>query len=579
MNAATLWLMITTSDQELLNLGPLRELPEGEPTLRKAGGQRFACVRRGEVVHVLDDRCPHQGYPLSQGTLASEPSAGQTTDVLTCCWHNWKFELSTGACSFGGEAVRRFPSRVDEEGDVIIDTSRDVDEERQRYGDGIRSNLREGAMGAVMRDALRLTELEEDPRQAAALRGGLEVLARDAAQRAPFGMDHGLAMLADVTGWMFEGRVDRDAAFAAASANVSEPLTHAQERASAPPAQGTPADVLGAFERDDRQAAEGISRHLVRTGQLDALIDDALLPWLGRDLTGYGHGLIFLLKARELIERLTSGRADLESNDGSLAEVIIAALVVSIGWATVESALPGWGPTHKGVREARARGGLPLDAGYVERVLESERSAVEACLARLAEGVSPRALIVGGARAAAERITRFDAAWESREQASVTILHVSHLLTFAEAILSQSSRMQADLRARYAVQLAGFVGKLHAADGEPTRPTLGSSLEDALDRRDLAAALGTAEPSAGHYRAMAEFALHRARVLPIFTAHAVKMTETARRLEHADPESGALYRAALAAVVVPRRPERRFRQTARIASKFLADGRPPLGLY
>jgi hypothetical protein len=37
-------------------------------------------------VHAFDDKCPHQGYPLSQGTVAG--------CVLTCQWHNWKFDLA-----------------------------------------------------------------------------------------------------------------------------------------------------------------------------------------------------------------------------------------------------------------------------------------------------------------------------------------------------------------------------------------------------------------------------------------------------------------------------------------------------
>jgi hypothetical protein len=32
--------------------------------------------------------------------------------VLTCQWHNWKFDLASGDCRFGGEPVRRYPTRV-----------------------------------------------------------------------------------------------------------------------------------------------------------------------------------------------------------------------------------------------------------------------------------------------------------------------------------------------------------------------------------------------------------------------------------------------------------------------------------
>src|SRR5580692_3996554 len=83
------------------DLGPVDSLPIGAPCLRKGpAGERLVCVRReGGAVDVLEDRCPHEGYPLSEGTVKN--------GVLTCKWHNWKFEVATGACRFGEEGVRR----------------------------------------------------------------------------------------------------------------------------------------------------------------------------------------------------------------------------------------------------------------------------------------------------------------------------------------------------------------------------------------------------------------------------------------------------------------------------------------
>src|SRR5260221_814257 len=93
------------NESDWIDLGPLVDFPDGVPVLKKAGNRRFVCVVVDAVVHALDDRCPHQGYPLSQGSVNG--------CVLTCDWHNWKFDLRSGACTFGGEAVRRYPTRVD----------------------------------------------------------------------------------------------------------------------------------------------------------------------------------------------------------------------------------------------------------------------------------------------------------------------------------------------------------------------------------------------------------------------------------------------------------------------------------
>ena len=58
----------------------------------------------GEL-HACNSRCPHEGSPLVEGSLDSGC-------VLTCQWHNWKFELSSGANLYGGEALRIYPVQV-----------------------------------------------------------------------------------------------------------------------------------------------------------------------------------------------------------------------------------------------------------------------------------------------------------------------------------------------------------------------------------------------------------------------------------------------------------------------------------
>lgn len=534
-----------------LNLGEVESLPLDEPTLRKADGRRFVCVRRADGVDVLDDKCPHEGYPLSQGT--------EQDGVLTCNWHNWKFDTATGACQFGGEDVRRFPCRL-EGGEMLVDIRIDESKERRRLSESLARALHEGSLGSAMREALRLEKLDGD------LSGALGVLAGDAARRARYGFDHGLALLADVAGWIEQDLVAAGPGFSAASGWVAEPMVLFAPRERPEPKPGTPADVIAALEEDRRADAEAVARHLVREGNRDALAREALLPWLARDLAGYGHGLIFLLKATELA-------ASFEEH----AEELFGALVHSHSWATLESALPGWRATHAAIREASEGGDADVDDAYEAEVLRSEKDAVRATLERLAAGVSANRLLEVAAAAAAERVWRFDPAWERRPDAPVTILGVSHALTFADAALGLAGEMSPRDRARFAVQAAGFVGKLAKADGEGTQAEPGD-LADGLKRRSLEVALGgTDDPR--FYEIMAEFALHDAFVRPIFAAHAIKLTEACRRLERQVPSRTNTFRAAAVTLVAPRRPERYWGRGAHIAGRFLEDGRPPPGLY
>ena len=53
-------------------------------------------LRADGQIRALDSRCPHMGYPLSQGTIKD--------GVLRCHWHHWRFDLayyisSTPICS------------------------------------------------------------------------------------------------------------------------------------------------------------------------------------------------------------------------------------------------------------------------------------------------------------------------------------------------------------------------------------------------------------------------------------------------------------------------------------------------
>ena len=51
-------------------------------------GERLLVVRHEHGVCVYRDRCPHQGHPLSEGTLAD--------GVLTCRLHRHTFDAVTG---------------------------------------------------------------------------------------------------------------------------------------------------------------------------------------------------------------------------------------------------------------------------------------------------------------------------------------------------------------------------------------------------------------------------------------------------------------------------------------------------
>src|ERR1700739_1473352 len=69
--------------------------------LVRCGGKQVLVISDEDRLFAIANRCPHEGYPLSEGTLG--PGC-----VLTCNWHNWKFDLATGAALVGRDPVRAY---------------------------------------------------------------------------------------------------------------------------------------------------------------------------------------------------------------------------------------------------------------------------------------------------------------------------------------------------------------------------------------------------------------------------------------------------------------------------------------
>jgi nitrite reductase (NADH) small subunit len=100
-----------------VTIGPLSAIPPGEGRSFVADGEKIAvfCTRGGKVFAVQAE-CPHRGGPLADGLL------GGTT--LICPLHGWKFDLTTGNPLMGECAIKTFPVRVDQTGQIVVDLDR-----------------------------------------------------------------------------------------------------------------------------------------------------------------------------------------------------------------------------------------------------------------------------------------------------------------------------------------------------------------------------------------------------------------------------------------------------------------------
>ena len=64
------------------------ELPAGRGLCVTIDGVEVGLFRANGRVFAMENRCPHAGIPLSEGTLRGS--------VVTCRAHGWAFDLRTG---------------------------------------------------------------------------------------------------------------------------------------------------------------------------------------------------------------------------------------------------------------------------------------------------------------------------------------------------------------------------------------------------------------------------------------------------------------------------------------------------
>ena len=74
-------------------------------TVFRLDGRQIALFHTRKGVYACNNRCPHEGYPLREGTLDEEC-------LLTCNWHNWKFDLETGDNQRDGDRLRIYPVEI-----------------------------------------------------------------------------------------------------------------------------------------------------------------------------------------------------------------------------------------------------------------------------------------------------------------------------------------------------------------------------------------------------------------------------------------------------------------------------------
>ncbi len=99
--------------------GTLADLQKAGQLLTKVGTVPVVVFWHDDAPYAVEDRCPHLGFPLHQGTV----EAG----LVTCHWHHARFDLVSGCTlDMWADDARGFATTV-RDGDVFVDARPDPD--------------------------------------------------------------------------------------------------------------------------------------------------------------------------------------------------------------------------------------------------------------------------------------------------------------------------------------------------------------------------------------------------------------------------------------------------------------------
>jgi nitrite reductase/ring-hydroxylating ferredoxin subunit len=592
------------SDRTWIPALPLAELPVGEARVVRHDGERIALFRPTEgELFAVDNRCPHEGYPLARGSVRD--------CVVTCPWHNYKFDLRDGRCVMGDEEVRVFPIRL--AGDTVeIDvTAPDPASLRPRHLASLEAAIQDNKLGQAARELVRLIVLDTD-----LLTLTLEILRIDATY-AEYGTTHATPTAIDGLRLCrrFSGAEAAKALLqgcsVAAEANqrlprrgVAEPLDPAT-LGDDPDAAGERLRALVEAER--LHDAEALLRGAIARGWELATIERWFLRLSGDHQLGFGHPLIYTTKLFPVLELA----------DRRYADAILPALLARVVYSTRAELVPeeAWfrdvvaaaRPQYASWYAACDRDRLPaIDrTALVDALLDQPRDAWVALLRRsLTTGIDLQSVADALVVAASERILRFDPAIDADPTVQEGWLDVTHRLTFAAAVRAAIGRLREPAIFDLILQAAHFVRSAAPLDLPPAarlvvpdapakdfgdlRPAL-EELTAALLRHDAAAAVDIAartlaldgQSSGPALVAVAELltalALGDRAIRPIFAAHWIKTSVVAEDEARALPADVDWRRPLLACVRFFAGPiqERSLQALVHDATRFVVDGKVP----
>ena len=418
---------------------PLPELSKKQVQMVRIAGKQIALFDTDKGIRACDNRCPHEGYPLSEGSLSEKC-------ILTCNWHNWKFNLVSGENLLGGDRLRTYPVEI-RDNEIWVDITELPYQDRYSAITGsLHDAFKDYSYDRMAREIARLLRLGADPFDA--LRLSIEW----SWQKMEFGWTHAYAGMAEWLTLYDEHQGDDESQLVClveSVAHVAYDVLREQNYAFTTEVTSFDETVfLDDIENENQDAAIAAIRGGIRDGLQFDDFEPALTRAALAHYNDFGHALIYLTKARILIECLGN----------EVMEPLLLSLVRGLVYASREDKIPEFRAYSEQLENWGRHNGEKPDARlWRQQSINRSMEAVIAC-----SGNPPETIYQALLLANAVNLLSFDIAQQEKVQVTVSgnvgWLDFTHGLTFANAVRKQCSRYP-QLWPQGLLQMACFNGR------------------------------------------------------------------------------------------------------------------------
>lgn len=139
---------MTAVPEEYLEIGDITDFQERSPTIINANGHAIGIFYHNDTFHAIDNRCPHMGFPLTNGSIDN--------CILTCPWHHARFDI-TGGDTFDpwADDVQTYPVKT-HNGKLYINPTVEQHHPEEHWNNRLTTGLKENLSLVIAKSVIGL---------------------------------------------------------------------------------------------------------------------------------------------------------------------------------------------------------------------------------------------------------------------------------------------------------------------------------------------------------------------------------------------------------------------------------------